>query len=134
MPCSNEKLTRVTADIVSSYLAGNKVAAEDIGPLISTVHGSLTSLKAPALAGAAGPARARAGSRSAAQINASIEYEHLVSLIDGRRYKVLRWHLKRHGHTPETYRAAFGLPDDYPMVAPAYSALRAEIGKKPRQV
>jgi predicted transcriptional regulator len=68
--------------------------------------------------------------KGAVSVRASIKPDYLVSLIDGRRYKALRRHLGCHGHTPESYRAAFGLPRDYPMVSANYSALRRDLARK----
>ena len=64
-----------------------------------------------------------------AQIEASIQHDGLISFIDGRSYKTLKRHLTAHGLTPERYRAKYGLPADYPMVAPGYAAKRSEIAK-----
>ncbi len=82
-----------------------------------------------------GPAGERLGSGAgwtgptAAQIESSIQQDGLISFIDGRSYKTLKRHLTAHGLTPERYRAKYGLPADYPMVAPGYAAKRSEIAK-----
>ncbi|WP_342636294.1 MucR family transcriptional regulator [Methylobacterium brachiatum] len=67
---------------------------------------------------------------SEAQIRASVQHEHLVSFLDGRSYKTMKRHLTAHGLTPEGYRQRFGLPADYPMVAPAYAAERSRIARE----
>lgn len=64
-----------------------------------------------------------------AQIRNSITPDHLTSFLDGKQYKSLKRHLNTHGHTPESYRAKFGLPADYPMVAASYAAQRSELAK-----
>lgn len=66
---------------------------------------------------------------SAVRIQASIGYDHLVSFEDGKMYKTLKRHLSKAGLTPDEYRVKWGLPADYPMVAPAYSARRSELAK-----
>lgn len=63
------------------------------------------------------------------QIAASVQRNRIVSFIDGKAYKSLKWHLATHGLTPEEYRARFGLPDTYPMVAPSYD--KASAYEKP---
>ena len=66
---------------------------------------------------------------SDAQVEASIQETGLISFIDGRSYQTLKRHLTAHGLTPERYRAKYGLPADYPMVAPGYAARRSEIAR-----
>ena len=96
---------------------GRSAGADRPGP-----HGHLGS------AGRRGRAPAWTGP-TAAQIEASIQHDGLISFIDGRSYKTLKRHLTAHGLTPERYRAKYGLPADYPMVAPGYAAKRSEIAK-----
>ena len=66
---------------------------------------------------------------SAAQIRRSVTDEALTSFIDGNSYKTLKRHLAAHGLTPEQYRSQYGLPADYPMVAPGYAAHRSALAK-----
>ncbi len=69
--------------------------------------------------------------RGAVPIRRSIQADHIVCLEDGKRFKILKRHLRsEHGTTPEAYRARWGLPAHYPMVAPDYSARRAEVAKE----
>ncbi|HEV2818248.1 MAG TPA: MucR family transcriptional regulator [Allosphingosinicella sp.] len=119
-----ETLLTLTADIVSAHIANNRVSPGDVAGLIVTVHEAMSSLgpvaedpQPPALRGMVSP-------------RASIKPDYLISLIDGRRYKMLRGHLRRHGYTPESYRQAYGLPYDYPMVSPNYSELRRAVAHK----
>jgi len=65
----------------------------------------------------------------AVPVKKSITPDHLISLEDGKRYKSLRRHLSTRGLTPEQYREKWGLPRDYPMVAPNYSKQRSELAK-----
>jgi predicted transcriptional regulator len=67
---------------------------------------------------------------SAAAVRKSITDDHLISFIDGKRYKTLARHLKKHNHTPESYRERYGLKADYPMTAPSYSAMRSNLAKE----
>jgi len=61
----------------------------------------------------------------------TIHEDYLVSMIDGRHYALLKRHIKTHGYTVESYKAEFGLPEDYPMVPPAYSRRRSEASRQP---
>jgi predicted transcriptional regulator len=120
---TNNRLTALTAGIVGSYLARHAIPVREIPDLMRTVRDGLVALDAPAAAPAP-------GTPSEAQIRASVQHEHLVSFIDGRPYKSMKRHLRAHGLTPEGYRQRFGLPADYPMVAPAYAAERSRIAKQ----
>ncbi|MCJ2055236.1 MucR family transcriptional regulator [Methylobacterium sp. J-048] len=122
-PRSSFLLEKVGA-IVAAYVSRNHVGAGDLPVLIDQVHAAIAVLqKSPAGSAASwtGPA--------AAQIEASITQDGLISFIDGRSYKTLKRHLTANGLTPERYRAKFGLPADYPMVAPGYAARRSEIAR-----
>ena len=72
----------------------------------------------------------RVSKASAAQIRKSITADAIVSFLDGKPYKTLKRHLTTHGLQPHTYRQRFGLPDDYPMVAPNYAAQRSALAKQ----
>jgi predicted transcriptional regulator len=112
----------MTADIVSAYVSKNSVRPADLGELIATVHQSLKGLGGPAE-----PAVEQIEKPTAAQIKKSISADSLISFEDGKPYKTLRRHLTMRGLTPETYRAKYGLPVDYPMTSPAYSAARSKL-------
>jgi predicted transcriptional regulator len=124
MTVDRETLLTLTADIVSAHVASNHVPPGDMAELIANVHGAMSSL------GPVAEDPQLATLKGAVSPRASIKPDYLVSLIDGRRYKMLRGHLRRHGYTPESYRAVFGLPYDYPMVSPNYSALRRALAHK----
>jgi predicted transcriptional regulator len=117
----NSVLEQVGA-IVAAYVSRNAVGVGDLPSLIDQVHTAIADLKG-AQGGATG-----AGPISA-QIAASIQHDGLISFIDGRPYKTLKRHLTAHGLTPERYRAQYGLPADYPMVAPGYAAKRSQIAR-----
>lgn len=112
----------LTTGIVASYLSHHQIPATDIPALIHAVYAALTDPHAtsenPKLAAA-----------SRAQIRKSVTPEAIVSFEDGRGYKMLRRHLAKYGLTPAAYRAKWGLPADYPMIAPAYRAERSEMAK-----
>ena len=112
----------MTADIVSAYVSKNSVRPADLGELIVTVHQALSGLGEPAK-----PAVDQVEKQTSAQIKKSITPESLISFEDGKPYKTLRRHLTMRGLTPEAYRAKYGLPVDYPMTSPAYSAARSKL-------
>lgn len=123
MAVENETLITLTADIVSAHVSNNSVATGEVGSLIQKVYGALQVLGAPTA-----PEESRL--KGAVSVRASIKPDHIVSMIDGKPYKMLKRHLAFHGYTPERYREAFGLPRDYPMVAAVYAEKRRTLAKK----
>ncbi|MCJ2020600.1 MucR family transcriptional regulator [Methylobacterium sp. E-065] len=119
----------LTAGIAAAYVSHNHIAAVDVPLLLTTLHGALRGLQdgnAIADTAAAAPALEIP---SASQIRKSIHPDGLVSFLDGRSHKTLKRHLTAHGLTPDGYRRRFGLPADYPMVCPSYSAQRSSLAK-----
>lgn len=120
MAIENEALVTLAADIVAAHVSHNQVAGSEIGGLIETVYGALATLGKPAEPAPEKPT-------GAVTVRASLKREYLVSMIDGKNYKVLKRHLGLNGYTPQSYREAFDLPHDYPMIAPAYAEKRRAI-------
>ncbi|WP_339852673.1 MucR family transcriptional regulator [uncultured Nisaea sp.] len=121
----SSELLRMTTDVVSAYLGNNTVAASQISEVISTVHEALTRLNIDVSEPEVEPAK------PAVPIRRSITPEYIICLEDGKRLKMLKRHLRTtYNMTPEEYRAKWGLPADYPMVAPNYAAQRSEFAKK----
>jgi predicted transcriptional regulator len=116
-------LIDVVADIVGAYVGNNAVTASELPNLIAAVYGAVVGLSAPAAA--VEPEKRE----PAVSIKKSITPDFLISLEDGRKFKSLRRHLGGLGMTPDEYRKKWGLPGDYPMVAPNYSAKRSELAK-----
>jgi predicted transcriptional regulator len=115
----------LTANIVSAYVSNNPVPAGDIPTLINQIHSALLQVSAGRADAAAEPPR------PAVSIKKSITPDHLVCLEDGKRFKSLRRHLRsQYNMTPEQYREKWGLPPDYPMVAPNYAAARSQLAKQ----
>jgi predicted transcriptional regulator len=112
----------ITADIVSSYVANNAVHRGDLPTVIASVHAALLSLTTPKLEESEKP-------QPAVSIRKSITPDFLISLEDGKKYKTIKRHLGKLGLTAEEYRAKWGLPADYPMVAPNYAAKRSELAR-----
>lgn len=133
----NDELVAVTAELVSSYVASNQIAAGELPDLIRKVHATLQELAtgAPAVEAAPEPAPRP---KPAVPISRSVTPDAIICLEDGKPFKTLKRHLKTvYNLSPDEYRARWGLPDDYPMVAPNYSAQRAAtarrigLGRKP---
>ncbi|MGU3338573.1 MucR family transcriptional regulator [Methylobacterium mesophilicum] len=122
-PRSSFLLEKVGA-IVAAYVSRNPAGAGDLPVLIDQVHAAIAVLQRKP----AGSATSWTGP-AAAEVEASIGEDGLISFIDGRSYKTLKRHLTANGLTPERYRAKFGLPADYPMVAPGYAKRRSEIAR-----
>jgi len=119
---TNELLITLTADIVAAHVSNNSVAVSDLPLLINNVHSSLNDISGEAEAPAPEPA---------VPIKSSIKNDYIVCLEDGKKLKMLKRHLMTHySMTPEDYRAKWGLPADYPMVAPSYAEVRRGLAKK----
>ncbi|HZA92901.1 MAG TPA: MucR family transcriptional regulator [Gemmatimonadales bacterium] len=113
----------LAAEIVSAFVSNNSVPSAELPELIASVHSALAKV---ANGQTEKPAEAPVPPVS---IKKSITPDHLISLEDGRRYKSLKRHLKGRGLSPEQYREKWGLPRDYPMVAPNYAKQRSELAK-----
>ena len=122
-------LIELASDIVSAYVAKNALPAAELPGLINSVHEALNGLGKVASKDD-GEAARPVPKLSPAAIRRSITADHLISFEDGKPYRSIKRHLAKHGLTPDEYRAKWGLPKDYPMVAPAYSAQRAELAKR----
>ncbi|MFM0649359.1 MucR family transcriptional regulator [Paraburkholderia bryophila] len=116
-------LIELTVEIVASYVASNSLPTGELPALISSTHAALVALYESATE--------RIRQRAAVPIEESVHDDYLVCLEDGRKLKSLKRYLQRQfGMTPDEYRAKWSLPADYPMVAPAYSALRSSIARR----
>ena len=119
------QLVELTADIAAAYLSANTVAAAELPGLIQTIHNALSGVTSGAPAPAAEPAK------PAVPVKKSITPDYLISLEDGKKYKSLKRHLRtKYSMTPEDYRTKWGLPKDYPMVAPNYAKARSDLAKQ----
>jgi predicted transcriptional regulator len=115
----------LTASIVSAYVSNNSVSAQDLSALINQVHSALTRVSTGQGDNASEPLR------PAVSVKKSITPDHIVCLEDGKKFKSLKRHLRtQYSMTPEQYREKWGLPADYPMVAPNYAQARSDLAKQ----
>jgi predicted transcriptional regulator len=122
---AKQDLVEMAADIVSAYVSANSVAAQDIPGLIRTVHAALKEVSG------AGPALTENAQEPAVAIKKSVTPDFIICLEDGKKFKSLKRHLRtRYSMTPDEYRTKWGLPHDYPMVAPNYAKERSNLAKR----
>ncbi len=116
------ELLKLTSTIVGAQVANNPIAVTDVPGLIVTVHQTLATL---------GPVEPAPKPTPAVPIKRSVTPDYIICLEDGTEHKMLKRHLKTaHGMTPDDYRKRWGLPLDYPLVAPSYAATRSKLAKK----
>ena len=124
-PNASEETLALAASIVAAYVRNNTVPARQLGQVIRSVHDALANVSA------AEPGPADNTGQPAVPIRKSITPDYLVCLEDGRHLKMLKRYLRSHYKmTPDQYRAKWGLPADYPMVAPNYAQQRSDFAKK----
>ena len=122
----SSELVEMTTEIVAAYLSNAKVQPSELPELIRQVHASLSGVTS----GAAAEEHA-APPTPAVPIKKSITPDYLICLEDGRKFKSMKRHLRtKFDLTPDAYRAKWGLPKDYPMVAPNYAAARSNLAKQ----
>jgi predicted transcriptional regulator len=115
----------LAADIVSAYVSNNSVPSGDLPSLISDVHSALLKVGGGAIEV---PAEAP---KPAVPVKKSVTPDYIICLEDGKKFKSLKRHLRtQYNMTPEQYREKWGLPVDYPMVAPNYAKARSELAKE----
>jgi predicted transcriptional regulator len=117
------ELLEFTTEIVAAHAGNNTVAPEDLPRLIQEVYKTLSGL------GGAQPTQERP--KPAVAVKKSVFPDYIVCLEDGKKLKMLKRHLKTaYNMSPEDYRERWGLPADYPMVAPNYAKHRSNLAKK----
>jgi predicted transcriptional regulator len=115
----------MTAKIVAAFVSNNKLPSGDLAELIKSVHAALLGL------GSAEAAKMQERPKPAAPVNKSVHDDYIICLEDGRKLKMLKRYLRStYNMSPDEYRKRWGLPPDYPMVAPSYAARRSEFAKK----
>jgi len=114
----------MTSGIVSAYVAHNSVPVAELTRLIERVHATLIEI------GNGAAQEARTELKPAVSVKKSVTDDHIVCLEDGKKFKSLKRHLRTHyDMTPDEYRQRWGLPSDYPMVAPNYAKARSDLAK-----
>ena len=122
---AEEELLRMTADVVAAYVSNNTLPTAQLAEVINAVYNSLKSLEGQPAEPQPEPLK------PAVPIRKSVTPDYLVCLEDGKKLKMLKRHLRStYNMTPDEYRAKWGLPTDYPMVAPSYAEQRSEFAKK----
>jgi predicted transcriptional regulator len=123
---SGDEVLRLSADIAAAYFSNNAVSPSAIPEVIRSVHEAVLSLQStPA------PAPVAEKLKPAVPISKSVGEDYIVCLEDGKRLKMLKRYLRaKYNLTPEDYRRRWGLPPEYPMVAPAYAARRSDFAKQ----
>ncbi|WP_172300517.1 MucR family transcriptional regulator [Pseudoruegeria sp. HB172150] len=135
----NEEILNLTTEIVAAYASRNQMAQADLSSLIQNVHATLSGLSGVTPAESIENAP-EAPPVPAVPIDASVTPDAIICLEDGKPFKTLKRHLRTaYDMSPEEYRERWGLSKDYPMVAPNYSAKRAQtakrigLGRKPKK-
>lgn len=119
------EILRMAVQIVAAYVGKNSVAPNEIPEVINTVYGSLCRLDRDGAEFSTEPPK------PAINVRHSVTPDYIVCLEDGKKLKMLKRHLRAvYDMTPEEYRVKWGLPADYPMVAPNYAAKRSEFAKR----
>lgn len=122
---SNSEIFEMTSDVVSAYVGNNVLPTSQISEVIATVYATLSQLDKSATEGKA------ENQKPAISVRKSITPDYLICLEDGKKLKMLKRHLRTtYSMTPDEYRAKWGLPTDYPMVAPNYARQRSTFAKK----
>jgi len=123
---SGSNLIDLAADIVSAYVSNNTVPAAELAGLIAEVYAALQRTST-----GAAPEPAPEPAKPAVPLKKSVTPDYIVCLEDGKKFKSLKRHLRtQYNMTPEEYREKWGLPADYPMVAPNYAQARSDLAKK----
>jgi len=123
---SPDPVVALTACIVEAYIAKHSVPIAQVLDLIARTFSALKALGNEHVGSDAQEAK-----KPAVPVRQSIKDDYLISLEDGQKFKSLKRHLMvQYGMTPEDYRSKWGVPSDYPMVAPNYSAKRSELARE----
>jgi predicted transcriptional regulator len=121
------EILALTADIVAAYVARNAISAADLRTVINDVYRALSDNAS----GTTARQSSTAELKPAVPVKRSIHDDYIICLEDGKKFKSLKRHLRTHYDlSPEQYREKWGLPPDYPMVAPKYAAARSMLAKK----
>lgn len=124
---NRSEIVAMTAEIVSAYVGANELQPSEISGLIETVSSALVSISSRTEPGHSNELT------PAVPVKKSVTPDFIICLEDGKKFKSLRRHLRtKYAMSPEQYRAKWGLPSDYPMVAPNYTKARSDLAKRMR--
>jgi predicted transcriptional regulator len=124
-PECKDGILRLASEIVSAYVSNNSVPVGELPGMIKSVHYALGGLNGGSYA------EAPHSLKPAVPVKKSVTPDYVICLEDGKKLKMLKRYLRsRYGMSPEEYRAKWGLPPDYPMVAPNYAQRRSDFAKK----
>lgn len=126
MTKAQERAAEIAARVLCAYLGRNTVSPDDLPDLVARTYAALEAVLAPL------PRGEPIKRPSLEAVAASVTHDAIVSFENGRRYRSLRRHLKQQGLTEAQYRAKWGLPDDYPLVARGFSDLRSRAARRGR--
>ena len=122
---ASNDLLRMSVEIVSAYVSNNSIAVTQVPDVINTVYGALNSINGQTVS------ETSESQKPAVSVRRSVNPDYIVCLEDGKKLKMLKRHLRAaYGMSPDEYRAKWGLPSDYPMVAPNYALQRSAFAKK----
>ncbi len=121
----NNNFIELTAGIVSAYVSNNPVSTGELPALINQVYSTLSRVSSGSNEASGEPLK------PAIAVKKSVTPDYIICLDDGKKFKSLKRHLRtQYNVTPEQYRDKWGLPPDYPMVAPNYAAARSQLAKQ----
>jgi predicted transcriptional regulator len=121
----SDEILKLASEIVAAYVSNNPIAVSEVSAMIKSVHSTLGGLVG------ATQNETPAAAKPVVPIKRSVNPDYIVCLEDGKKLKMLKRYLRsNYNMTPEEYRAKWGLPADYPMVAPNYAAQRSEFAKR----
>ena len=125
-------LAQLTAEMFIAYVTNNKVEPSEVENVVRAIRIAISATTSASSADGEDGGEDGAGARSepAVPVEESVQPDYVICLEDGRRFKSLKRHLSLHGLTPQDYRERWGLPADYPMVAPKYAKARSRLAKK----
>ena len=120
-----DELLKLVSDIVAAYVSNNPVTASDLPAVIKSIHATLGALSG------ASSSESMTSQKPAVPLKKSVTNEFIICLEDGKKLKMLKRYLRsNYNLTPEEYRAKWGLPASYPMVAPDYAKVRSNLAKE----
>lgn len=121
----SDDILKLATEIVAAYVSNNPIPVSEVSAMIKSVHSTLGGL------GGSSQSEIQTGQKPAVPVKRSVNPDYIICLEDGKKLKMLKRYLRsNYNMTPEEYRAKWGLPADYPMVAPNYAAQRSEFAKK----